>query len=318
MQSINPLFASGNSGASAFHAPTGSTPPRKFAKATPDLIGDSGLTPSERLLLLALALDDWKPDSERFHPSNATLARAVGLKPRQIQKLLASLQAKGRIAIEPHGNPTHRCIRRVEPKAEPAPSSAPPPCHPVRTPRALPDVQSRPLPLDPPLDPIRKPESIQANGNGQTPTPGQSAFLASLTPDRRAKFFELSEGKRSQILAPHANAFRPELMAIQGPELDRSRSKPTEPIPQTVTALLAGLPGSPPDWATRAAGALSEDFGSKVDRAMWPEFQKIADAVRVGTFPAEALADAYRQATAPKIEKPGAVFNIAVRRHGWK
>jgi hypothetical protein len=27
--------------------------------------------------------------------------------------------------------------------------------------------------------------------------------------------------------------------------------------------------------------------------------------------------DAYRQAKAPSAKKPGAVFNLAIKRHGW-
>jgi DNA-binding MarR family transcriptional regulator len=328
--SISPQPAAGNAGASNFHAPTQSTAPaRKFAKARPDLLADPDLTPSEKLLLLALALDDWKPVSERFHPSNAGLARSIGLRPRAVQKILASLEAKGRIRIEPGANPTHRVIHRVEAatdRAEAAHSSAPPPRPPVRPPhapqcaptRAPQCAHSIPLPSDPTPDLSQEPGRGSApNGNGQTPTPGQATFLASLTAARREKFFSLGEGMRRQILAPHAQAFRPELLTVQGPELDRPSAKPRPDLPETLAGLLAALPGSPADWPGKAAGALAEDFGSAKDRRLWPEFRKIAHAVSAGSFPAEALVDAYRQAKAPAVEVPGAVFNLAIKRHGW-
>ena len=194
MHIIESRLASGNTApatACAWTVPTAS-PPRKFAKATPDLLADATLASSEKLLLLALAMDDWKPAADRYYPSNADLAKSIGLKPRTVQMLLASLERKARIRIEPGRNPTHRVIHRlggsseVPPRIQPTPSTdatsktVPLPRTPLRPPhveecaptRATDCAHLRPLPLDNTLDPSQdgKRESISTNGNGNGAT----------------------------------------------------------------------------------------------------------------------------------------------------
>jgi len=147
--------------------------------------------------------------------------------------------------------------------------------------------------------------------------PGRVEFLTSLTEHQLAKFFSLSEAKQHQIVLPHMAGFQESLLELQGRELDGPLPKAASAIPETTEGLLAALPDSPPDWATRAAGALSLDFGSATDHLMWPEFHRVCAAVALKQFPAEHLLDAFRQAMNPKSKNRGAIFNTALKRHGW-
>jgi hypothetical protein len=128
----------------------------------------------------------------------------------------------------------------------------------------------------------------------------------------------MSPGKRRQILE-NAERTGPMAFPVLLAELERARPVAAPPpLPDTTAALLASLPGSPPDWPAKAATSLALDFGGAKDQALWPEFERICHAAWRGSFPADDLADAYRQATGPRSRNPGAVFAVAIKRHGWR
>ena len=138
----------------------------QFVPTTPAFLADTRLSFGEKMVLLALQTWDW-PDpqgTDRFHPSNERIARAIGLgtatskkgtTSRQVRNLLKSLEAKGFLEIaEGQPNATHRVIYRREPGpaaglsvARPdAPSPTPrTPVHPPEAPSTLQDPSGPPL-----------------------------------------------------------------------------------------------------------------------------------------------------------------------------
>jgi len=128
----------------------------------------------------------------------------------------------------------------------------------------------------------------------------------------------MSAGKRRQILE-HAERVGPAAFPVLLAELERARPVAAPPpLPESTAALLAALPGAPADWPAKGASLLSLDFGSAKDRALWPAFERLCHDVWRGAFPADDLADAYRQATGPKAKNRGAVFCHALKSHGWR
>jgi DNA-binding MarR family transcriptional regulator len=55
---------------------------------------DKRITPTEMVVLFQLLLTWWSPDRLPF-PSKATIGRRTGLSPRQVQRALGGLEAKG-------------------------------------------------------------------------------------------------------------------------------------------------------------------------------------------------------------------------------
>jgi len=153
------------------------------------------------------------------------------------------------------------------------------------------------------------------------PTPGQLAWLATLSPERRAKFDTLHATTQASLLGPHTHGFNPcrVLEAHAQQVLTPRPALPPMPIPETTAEILENLPGAPPDWPLHAAESIVRDFGTGKDRRLWPGFVRVMTAVRDGSFPASAVLDAHRQAMKPGCKKPGAVFNTALQRdHGWR
>lgn len=149
-------------------------------------------------------------------------------------------------------------------------------------------------------------------------TPGQHEFLRSLPSQAVAVFESLSPEKQAETLAPHLRG----LDRIIAGEFARRRlasdAPPPPDVPETTVDLIARLPGGPPPWVQVLAESLARDFGGKKDRNLWSAFLAVAQAVWRGEFPADRVADAYRQATGPAARNPGAVFNYAIQVHGWK
>jgi hypothetical protein len=143
-------------------------------------------------------------------------------------------------------------------------------------------------------------------------TPGQEAFLASLDDAERAAFEAWPAARRAAALAPHAIGFdrviAGEVYRQLGPP-----PPPPPPLPATTAELLEQLPGKPRDWGAKAAEALAQDFGGKKDRALWGEFARIAEAVRVGNLDPADVVNAHRQAMAAGIKRRGAKFWAALR-----
>ena len=146
-------------------------------------------------------------------------------------------------------------------------------------------------------------------------TPGQLGFLARLDADRRATFDALSPGKQSALLKPHGPGFLADIADFQiRAELGTVRPiEDVPPIPATMSELLEQLPGKPRSWTPKAAEALAQDFGGKKDRALWGEFARIAEAVRLGNLDPAPVVAAHRQAMAPGIERRGAKFWAALK-----
>jgi hypothetical protein len=67
-----------------------------------------------------------------------------------------------------------------------------------------------------------------------------------------------------------------------------------------------------------AAERICRHFGQEEDRQLWPAFHALALAVWRGQFPPDAVLDALRQANKPGVRNPGALFNTALQRNGWK
>ena len=57
--------------------------------------------------------------------------------------------------------------------------------------------------------------------------------------------------------------------------------------------------------AQATAELLAQDFGAKKDRQLWGQFHIMADLVRMYRLEADPLLNAYRQAMAPGIDRPG-------------
>jgi hypothetical protein len=99
-----------------------------------------------------------------------------------------------------------------------------------------------------------------------------------------------------------------------------TRPRPAEPATIATTEdLIRALPEprSQPEWVKFVAELLCQDFDQIDNQKYFPGFQTIAAAVRAREFPAESVADAYRQAMKPGVRKRGAVFNLALQRNGW-
>jgi hypothetical protein len=175
-------------------APTPEAPPSEKEPGWIDVrfadLSDPRLNPTEKLLLMALRLWDWQDPAgvDRFHPSNAHISQAIGIKKRQVQYILDELVSKGFLEIHKaewsRKNPTHRAIFRRAPAPSlsiaPMHQSAPPPCSPVHpshavqcTPPHAPEcTQFKTLPLDGTSDVTVRPpdggndnDSIPSNGN---------------------------------------------------------------------------------------------------------------------------------------------------------
>jgi hypothetical protein len=175
--------------------------------------------------------------------------------------------------------------------------------------RRRPESRSAPVPIAA-VPPVAVPIPIPID-------PGRT-FLATLDAGQLARLDAMSQGKRRQILE-HAERAGPAGFPVLLAELERARPVAAPPpLPESTAALLAALPGAPADWPAKAAESLALDFGGAKDRALWPEFERICHAAWRGAFPAADLVDAHRQATGPKATNRGAVFAVAIKRHGWR
>jgi Helix-turn-helix domain len=146
-------------------------------------------------------------------------------------------------------------------------------------------------------------------------TAGQIAFLESLSPEQRAGFDAASPGKRAALLKPHEKGFDPHIRAFQERSGELPAAAPPAPpaIPATLEELIEQLPGSPRDWPQQTAQAMAMTFGRRKDEQLWGEFNKIAELVAAGRIDPGAVLNAYRQAMAPGIKKPGAKFWAALK-----
>jgi hypothetical protein len=139
-------------------------------------------------------------------------------------------------------------------------------------------------------------------------TAGQRAFLASLSPEQRAGFNALPAARRAEYLAPHGRGYDRVIGADQAAKLSPRRPVELPPLPATVEELIEQLPGAPRSWPHQAAQALAQTFGTRKDEQLWGEFHKIAELVAAGRIDPGPVRNAYRQAMAAGIKKPGAKF----------
>jgi hypothetical protein len=150
-------------------------------------------------------------------------------------------------------------------------------------------------------------------------TPGQVAWLETLSAGERARFEALGPEDRARFLDPHTHG--PNL----DPCIDREQRQQLAPIalpevippPESTYELLANLPGKPPEWVSMTAEALVQEFGTKQDRRLWAAFLHVSQAVWDGVMSVADVLDCYRQAMDPQARNRGAVFNHALRAKGW-
>jgi hypothetical protein len=110
---------------------------------------------------------------------------------------------------------------------------------------------------------------------------------------------------------------------IAAEQAQKLRPKPTAtaPPPESPPADTAELigrlarPGAPSHWVQLAAEDLARHFGARKDRSLFGEFLKIMQAVWRGLVKPDDVIDALRQAMAPDIDKPGAIFWRAFKRN---
>jgi hypothetical protein len=140
-------------------------------------------------------------------------------------------------------------------------------------------------------------------------------WLADRTPDEWQRVAELPEKDRVLVLewVQHGVIDDP----IIGPELARMLGPkapiaPPPPVPPPAE-MWEQLRGGPPAWIQIATDDLVRDFR---DPKFRPAFEALATAVWRGDIEAWKVVDAHRQAMKPESEKPGAMFNHALRNHG--
>jgi hypothetical protein len=200
--------------------------------------------------------------------------------------------------------PTQETTAAVHPPIDPAPIAPQPEPAPIVA------AGVAELPAEPPPAAA---EPTDPAGAAEALTAGQEAFLATLDADQRAAFDALPADRRADILAPHALGYDRVIGADQVVKLSPPRRVELPPLPTTTEELIEQLPGSPRERSQQAAEALAQDFGEKRDRQLWGEFRKIAEVVRRGQVEAGDMLNAYRQAMAPGIERPGAKFWAAFK-----
>lgn len=147
-------------------------------------------------------------------------------------------------------------------------------------------------------------------------TDGQKVWFEGLTSEQRDAFAALPVKAQARLLEWHRNGPNPDKVIAAETARDlkpQAAPTPPRPLPESTAELLEQLPGAPPDWTYQAARALVLDFGERKDQELWREFQRITLAVQAGGLPAEIVVNAYRQAMATGIEKPGAKFWAALK-----
>lgn len=150
-------------------------------------------------------------------------------------------------------------------------------------------------------------------------TASQRQFLDWLPAGALAMFNARSPEKQAAELAKHVKFFDPILAKDFARLCPAVVEAPPPSTPETTAELIRLLPRGPAPWVQLLTESLVRDFGGQKDRKLWSGFQAVSQAVWRGTFPAEAVADAYRQATGPKAKNGGAVFNTVIQRdHGWR
>ncbi len=153
-------------------------------------------------------------------------------------------------------------------------------------------------------------------------TATQLEWLASLTEAQRARFDELSPGRKREVIAPHTHrlctdpAHATEAARSLAP---RPRSATVRAMPETLEGMWGTLPGAPATWPPRVAEMMRRHFGTAEDERLWPAFHALALAVWRGEFSPDGVLDALRQANKPGVRNRGALFNHALQRdHGWR
>ncbi len=212
---------------------------------------------------------------------------------------------------------------RVYPMAEGLPSNCPEVeaenLSPIGT---IPATESRARPVVPPATPPPPRAIANLQGADDAYTAAQLEFLAGLTGPQRARFDELSPGRRREVIAPHTHrvctdpAYATEMRRALAP---RPGAATVRAMPATLGGLWEALPGAPATWPQLAAEMMCRHFGADEDRRLWPAFHALALAVWRGQFPPDGVLDALRQANKPGVRKRGALFNTALQRdHGWR
>lgn len=301
--------------------------PGQFAGVPHDLAADPKLTPTD--VRTAAALLFWARSKSECWPSDRRIAERVGRSRATVQRCLGRLEAAGWIRRDKtDANRTGRLIRLVWRVAGECPPPAPvrqPPTAPVRhkedvvvkgeaekkfageDPSRL-RSQPEPLPTPPQLPVVASPTlplAVLAPAPARIPaTPPASAPQASQGGSR------LRSAIPREIMESWLTGDDPALRREAERILRPKPKPPAPPPPQSAVELLARI-REQPSFPAQAAELLARDLD---DRKSWGGFHAMARRAWEGSIPAEALVEAYKQATGGKARNPGAVFMTVVKR----
>jgi len=142
---------------------------------------------------------------------------------------------------------------------------------------------------------------------------GQREFLASLTPEQRARFDGMSANEKIRILGPHADHFEPDLADFQRRTELKSVAKsiPATPAPQSTVEHIAQLPQLDPKSADALADKLEREFRDRKHSAC---YRALAYATWRGNLDPDLFAELYELARKPSVPKPGAYLWTSFRK----
>ena len=194
------------------------------------------------------------------------------------------------------------------------------------------DAPKEPEPSLAIISPVEAPAAAPPEVPSAAPTPplvatltdGQAAFLASLSPEQRARFDAWSPERQGKALAPHAAGLDPVIARdcrdrLSPPEPAAPATVPLLTVPEVLGQVANGDVAS----AGKAAEWMCRDFGADSDRKLWGQFNLIVMAIGRGRLGVAEVVEAYRQATESDadrrkrnlkpIERRGAKFWSALK-----
>jgi Helix-turn-helix domain len=209
------------------------------------------------------------------------------------------------------------------PPAPPVPPSRPKPqfSEPDRRPAPPPPIPASPAPrpasgLTPALPSRPRAEAVvpvlgtPSAGSSAIPTPGpapSAAQVLSLTPEQQARLASLPAASRDQVLRWLATG-DPILVAEARSKLAPLRPRPE--TPQTLPELLGRIRQDPSYPALAASGLAA----ALQDQKSYSGYLRRCEEAWRGELSPDRLLSAYKQATGPKAQNPGAIFMVAVKR----
>jgi hypothetical protein len=283
------------------------------------LLADPGLSSTAKAIAVALARHWAWGNKDHCWPSDASIAAAVGKSIGHARRCLRELESCGYVRRERSDQVANgRILRLLWRCTAAAAAGARQDLAPARVelerPRAPKEVVIVNREIEPKSDPDPRqrpaPSAIPTpTPAAPRPTPAAIAAGTALSAEEAARLEALSPATRERVLAWVASGDRV-LLAEARKLLTPPRPRPTPPA--TLPELLSRVTEDPA-FVPMAAHALADEFGDQKSVAGFKA--RLEEAWR-GERPAEALVDAFRQASGPKARNPGAVFMHALRRPG--